>query len=155
MIKSNKYGPRTLLNLQNKFKDQKHPSLVSQLFLNQLVQKSIRAQHLEYIFYIITEISMESLDYTVDYGSAFALKCELVGISNATSVFWQVKAPNYKAKRIHIDNSKYFGSTIRSPSLVIADAKEYDEGSYYCTVKTNEENKLIKGNQVAVHVRGR
>lgn len=106
-------------------------------------------------FDIIVEIRMKSLKNTVEYGSTVTLECELIGIHNATSIFWKRKVPNNTTERIIVNGSKYFESTVKNPSLVIVHADENDEGFYICTASTTDENETIVGNKVSVQVRGR
>ncbi|XP_060079143.1 hemicentin-1-like [Ylistrum balloti] len=69
--------------------------------------------------------------YSVITGQSITLECTVSSDPAHTVVFWQ-RIINGQTQSINIDGSKYVGSTLSSPSLVISNAANSDQGSYIC-----------------------
>lgn len=96
---------------------------------------------------------MKTLEYTVDYGATLTLECSLKGTSNAKSVFWKRKM-NDNTEIVSIDGSKFIGSTVSNPSLVIINVNNSNMGSYFCTVMFGRKKECLIGNEVSVYLQG-
>ncbi|XP_021345496.1 hemicentin-1-like, partial [Mizuhopecten yessoensis] len=70
--------------------------------------------------------------YTVPRGQSVTLVCTVSGTPSATSVTWRRTSGGF-TNNVNIDNNKYQGSSINSPSLVINNADSVDTGTYVCT----------------------
>ncbi|XP_052103246.1 hemicentin-1-like [Mytilus californianus] len=72
-------------------------------------------------------------NYNANIGATATLGCTVVASPAATNVYWQRIVNNLQQS---IDttssNSRYSGSTVSSPSLVITNAQSSDEGNYIC-----------------------
>ncbi|OWF56211.1 Titin [Mizuhopecten yessoensis] len=69
--------------------------------------------------------------YSVVTGASVTLGCVVSATPLHTNVYWQ-RIVNGQAQAVGINNSKYSGSTVNSPSLIIFNAAESDEGQYIC-----------------------
>lgn len=71
--------------------------------------------------------------YTFEVGSVATLECRVTGTPSATSVYWTKSHAGGASETIDMTNtSKYSGSSVTSPSLVISNAQSSDDGSYRC-----------------------
>ena len=77
------------------------------------------------------QVNILSPSYTVNVGSSVTLQCEVSANPVQTSVYWR-KIVNGVSTDININNNKYGGSTVTSPSLIISNAEISDEGFYVC-----------------------
>lgn len=100
----------------------------------------------------IAALRMTQLEFTATYGKTLMLECVLIGSPNAKSVCWHKQAQNNTTKDITTDVSKYKGSTVNNPSLVIIEVNENDSGLYFCTAKVDD--RVLRGNIVSVCVQG-
>lgn len=101
---------------------------------------------------------MTAAEYYVANGKTIILQCALVNISTPTSVFWQKRISSSQENRtenIIIDGSKYKGSNLRNPSLVIVNANQSDTGSYFCTATVAGVGEEIKGDDVSLTIEGK
>ncbi|XP_071133084.1 cell adhesion molecule CEACAM5-like [Mytilus edulis] len=101
---------------------------------------------------IVQGIKIVKDNYEVDCGKAVTLECVLIGISNSKTVRWHRIKKNNKMDDIIIDGSKYMGSSVTNPSLIISDVNENDSGFYFCTAKV--EDRELTGKRVSVSVQG-
>ncbi|VDI56492.1 Hypothetical predicted protein, partial [Mytilus galloprovincialis] len=91
--------------------------------------------------------------YKVDKGKTVILKCSLEGVYKTAS--WKKRNhQNSTVTNIIIDDSKYIGSTVKYPSLVIVNADLNDTGSYFCTVTYGKNNLKKRGPDVSLTVEG-
>ncbi|VDI25860.1 Hypothetical predicted protein, partial [Mytilus galloprovincialis] len=97
-------------------------------------------------------IRMTKSEYKVNYGATILLECVLIGNPNLKSVCWYKETPNETAKSIITNGSKYKGSTVNNPSLVILSVNENDNGTYFCTAKVDDRE--LRGDTVSVGVQG-
>ncbi|XP_063428599.1 hemicentin-1-like isoform X2 [Mytilus trossulus] len=70
--------------------------------------------------------------YNVDIGSTVTLGCTVTASPTHTVVYWQRIGNNNVGTTVDMNNIKYSGSTVNSPSLTINNAALSDEGSYRC-----------------------
>ncbi|XP_063428583.1 hemicentin-1-like isoform X6 [Mytilus trossulus] len=70
--------------------------------------------------------------YNVDIGSTVTLGCTVTASPTHTVVYWQRIGNNNVGTTVDMNNNKYSGSTVNSPSLTINNAALSDEGSYRC-----------------------
>ncbi|XP_071159627.1 hemicentin-1-like isoform X20 [Mytilus edulis] len=70
--------------------------------------------------------------YNVDIGSTVTLGCTVTANPTHTVVYWQRIGNNNVGTNVDMNNNKYSGSTVNSPSLTINNAALSDEGSYRC-----------------------
>ncbi|VDI24647.1 Hypothetical predicted protein [Mytilus galloprovincialis] len=101
---------------------------------------------------IVQGIKIVKENYEVDCGKAVTLECVLIGISTSKTVCWHRTKENNKMDDIIIDGSKYMGSSVTNPSLIIADVNENDSGFYFCTAKV--KGRELTGKRVSVSVQG-
>ena len=73
-------------------------------------------------------------NYTVNRGASITLECSYTANPEATSVTWERSVNGQATDIVLSNNNKYGGSNTQSPSLIVNDAKESDEGSYLCKV---------------------
>lgn len=104
--------------------------------------------------YIYLEIKMTTLEYKVDYGNTIVLECVLIGIPHPESISWHRRRQDNTVTDISIDNSKYMGSTLINPSLIVVNVNENDSGSYFCTVAIVGIKSVITGEIVSLHIKG-
>ncbi|XP_052058083.1 hemicentin-1-like isoform X13 [Mytilus californianus] len=71
-------------------------------------------------------------NYNVDIGSTVTLGCTVTASPAHTVVYWQRIGNNGVGTNVDMNNNKYSGSTVNSPSLTINNAAISDEGSYRC-----------------------
>ena len=76
-------------------------------------------------------VNVLSTSYTVNIGNSITLQCTVSANPTETSVTWE-RYDNNVATNIDLSNSRYSGSSVGSPSLVINDAAISDEGFYLC-----------------------
>lgn len=69
--------------------------------------------------------------YTVQRGNPITLECEVTGSPTHTSVYW-TKVVNSQVVTLQMLGAKYGGSSVSSPSLIIFNAEDSDEGPYVC-----------------------
>lgn len=111
------------------------------LFCNLLVQKLVL---IHFIFYLyrykcdrlklisgVPVVNVLSTSYTVNVGNSITLQCTVSANPTETSVTWE-RYVNNVATIIDLSNSRYSGSSVGSPSLVITNAAISDEGLYLC-----------------------
>ncbi|XP_052103257.1 hemicentin-1-like [Mytilus californianus] len=72
-------------------------------------------------------------NYNTNIGGTVILGCTVDATPAATNVYWQ-RIINNQQQSIDTtsSNSRYSGSTVSSPSLVITNAQSLDEGNYIC-----------------------
>lgn len=73
-------------------------------------------------------------NYTVNRGASITLECSYTANPEATSVTWERIVNGQATDIVLSNNNKYGGSNTQSPSLIINNANESDEGSYLCKV---------------------
>lgn len=69
--------------------------------------------------------------YTVQRGNPITLECEVTGSPTHTSVYW-TKVVNSQVVTLQMLGAKYGGSSVSSPSLIIFNAEDSDQGPYVC-----------------------
>ncbi|XP_069103267.1 contactin-5-like [Argopecten irradians] len=76
--------------------------------------------------------------YMKAVGETSVLACAVVSSSKVTSVKWFRKIDKQKTpSEVQIDNTKYYGGSVDSPSLVINNTDHSDEGFYLCRAENN------------------
>ncbi|XP_063407782.1 fibropellin-1-like isoform X2 [Mytilus trossulus] len=80
----------------------------------------------------IPEVVIPLNQYSVDYGSSATIPCTVTANPTYTNVQWKIIV-NGQEQNVDIQNAKYSGGTVNSPSLVIANAQHGDETFYICT----------------------
>ncbi|XP_069133480.1 hemicentin-1-like isoform X12 [Argopecten irradians] len=70
--------------------------------------------------------------YSVQRGQSVTLVCTVSGTPSVNAVAWR-RTSNSVTNTVTIDNNKYQGSSINSPSLIINNADSVDTGTYVCT----------------------
>ena len=86
--------------------------------------------HISY-FTDIPSVTIALSNYNANIGATVTLGCTVIASPSVTSVYWR-RIVNNQQQNIDASNSKYSGSTVSSPSLVISNAALSDEGSYVC-----------------------
>ncbi|XP_052103319.1 hemicentin-1-like [Mytilus californianus] len=72
-------------------------------------------------------------NYNTNIGATVTLGCTVVATPAATNVYWQRIVNNLQQSiNTTSSNSRYSGSTVLNPSLVITNAQSLDEGNYIC-----------------------
>lgn len=105
-------------------------------------------------FVYIAAIRMATSEYSVAYGTTITLECAPSGDFNPKSIYWQRRTKDNAVENILINRSKYNGSTVSSPSLIIHDVDQTDCGIYFCTADSDDETKVIRGDDVSLYVQG-
>ncbi|XP_076112265.1 hemicentin-1-like isoform X5 [Mytilus galloprovincialis] len=77
-------------------------------------------------------VNVASNAYSVNIGNSITLQCNVQANPFHTSVKWQRVDVNGNAVDIDMTNSRYTGSEVNSPSLVISQTMKSDEGRYVC-----------------------
>ncbi|XP_052061392.1 basement membrane-specific heparan sulfate proteoglycan core protein-like [Mytilus californianus] len=77
-------------------------------------------------------VNVASNSYSVNIGNSITLQCTVQANPFHTSVKWQRVDNNGNAVDIDMTNSRYTGSAVNSPSLVISQTMKSDEGRYVC-----------------------
>ncbi|CAG2218677.1 unnamed protein product [Mytilus edulis] len=77
-------------------------------------------------------VNVASNAYSVNIGNSITLQCNVQANPFHTSVKWQRVDNNDNAVDIDMTNSRYNGSQVNSPSLVISQTITSDEGRYFC-----------------------
>ncbi|XP_076095861.1 basement membrane-specific heparan sulfate proteoglycan core protein-like [Mytilus galloprovincialis] len=81
----------------------------------------------------LPSVTVALSNYNINIGATVTLGCTVVASPSATNVYWQRIVTNLQQS---IDttssNSRYSGSTVSNPSLVITNAQSSDEGNYIC-----------------------
>ncbi|VDI02517.1 hemicentin, partial [Mytilus galloprovincialis] len=74
-----------------------------------------------------------TLNYNNNIGDTVTLGCTVVASPSATNVYWE-RIVNNQQQSIDTTSSisRYSGSTVSNPSLVITNAQPSDEGNYIC-----------------------
>ncbi|XP_021350227.1 uncharacterized protein LOC110448363 [Mizuhopecten yessoensis] len=72
--------------------------------------------------------------YRFTEGNVAILKCVVVATADTESIQW-FRVKDGESHAIIIDNEKYFGGSLKSPSLAIADVKKSDRGIYFCRTR--------------------
>lgn len=85
-----------------------------------------------YIFIDLPQVVVSLPQYNVDIGSTVTLGCTVTANPTHTVVYWQRIGNNNVGTNVDMNNNKYSGSTVNSPSLTINNAALSDEGSYRC-----------------------
>lgn len=67
----------------------------------------------------------------MNFGSSVTLQCTISGNPVYTTVYWK-KIVDGESTDIEINNNKYGGATVNSPSLIIYNAESSDKGFYIC-----------------------
>lgn len=70
--------------------------------------------------------------YNTNIGATVTLGCTVVAQPAATTVFWKRLSSTGQTLDIDINSSRYDGSSINSPSLIIYNPQLNDEGNYVC-----------------------
>lgn len=81
----------------------------------------------------IPTVTVPQPQYSINSGSSVTLQCSYTANPVATNVYWEKTSAN-QVTTISTAISKYSGSTVQSPSLIINDADETDEATYVCKV---------------------
>ncbi|XP_033758139.1 hemicentin-1-like [Pecten maximus] len=79
----------------------------------------------------VPSVSVTQSAYSITTGSSITLGCSVSGNPSVTSVYWQ-RNTGSGAQSITIDNVKFSGSSVNSPSLTMNSANSADAGSYTC-----------------------
>ncbi|XP_069133931.1 serine-rich adhesin for platelets-like isoform X6 [Argopecten irradians] len=79
----------------------------------------------------IPVVTIQQPTYSVITGQSVTLTCVVTATPQHTTVFWQ-RVVNGQSQSITIDNSKYSGATVSSPSITISNAEAADGGVYIC-----------------------
>ncbi|XP_052061298.1 hemicentin-1-like isoform X3 [Mytilus californianus] len=74
--------------------------------------------------------------YSVNYGSSATVPCTVTANPTHTSIQWKIIV-NGQEQNVDMQNAKYSGGTVNSPSLVIANAQQGDETFYICTASNS------------------
>ncbi|XP_069115359.1 hemicentin-1-like isoform X2 [Argopecten irradians] len=106
----------------------------------------------------VPTVSVSQSSYTASVGDTLTLICSVSASPAATSVFWQ-RTINGVTNTISIDNTKYGGSSVSSPSLVVYSASTSDNGIYKCfatnsvgTGQSSQATLTVSGNVPSVSV---
>ncbi|XP_076082584.1 uncharacterized protein LOC143053681 [Mytilus galloprovincialis] len=84
----------------------------------------------------IPEVVIPLNQYSVDYGSSATIPCTVTANPTHTSVQWKIIV-NGQEQNVDMQNDKYSGGTVNSPSLVIANVQHGDETFYICTASNS------------------
>jgi hypothetical protein len=76
-------------------------------------------------------VNIPQSQYSVTVGNSITLTCTVTSNPTHTSVKW-VRVLNNVNTDIAINNNKYSGSTVNTPSLTISSADNSDGGYYTC-----------------------
>ncbi|CAG2194109.1 HMCN [Mytilus edulis] len=78
-------------------------------------------------------VTVTLLNYNTNIGVTVTLGCTVVASPSATNVYWE-RIVNNQQQSIDTTSSisRYSGSTVSNPSLVITNAQPSDEGNYIC-----------------------
>ncbi|XP_033753605.1 hemicentin-1-like isoform X5 [Pecten maximus] len=76
-------------------------------------------------------VTIAQTSYTITIGTTISLECSVTSDPAHTTVFWQ-RVINGQSQAVTIDNSNFGGSTVNSPSLIVYNADQADEGTYIC-----------------------
>ena len=77
-------------------------------------------------------MSIQSTSYSINIGNTITLECSVTANPQYTSVKWQKYDASNNPVDVDMTNSRYSGSTVSTPSLVISNAVKADEGRYIC-----------------------
>ncbi|XP_021365565.1 uncharacterized protein LOC110458269 [Mizuhopecten yessoensis] len=78
-------------------------------------------------------VSIDQAAYYVEPGDIAILRSRVMTSTHITSIAWfRINNDDGTEHAIDIDNEKYFGGSVESPSLVIDDTTVQDEGRYVC-----------------------
>ncbi|CAG2239675.1 unnamed protein product [Mytilus edulis] len=80
----------------------------------------------------VPNVEIPRKQYSVNYGSQATIPCTITANPSHTSVQWKIIV-NGQEQNVDMQNDKYSGGTVNSPSLVIANAQKGDETFYICT----------------------
>ncbi|XP_052106688.1 hemicentin-1-like [Mytilus californianus] len=84
----------------------------------------------------IPTVTVAQNQYSVNYRQTVTLICTVQANPMVTSVNWR-KIVNGNATRINMNNVRYTGSTVISPSLTIAALELSDKGHYQCSAQNS------------------
>jgi hypothetical protein len=76
-------------------------------------------------------VTIDSNEYLVNYGNTATLRCTVNANPTQTSVAWQ-KIQNGVPSNVVV-SGRYQGGTTSSPSLIISNVDNSDEGFYICS----------------------
>ncbi|XP_021364161.1 ankyrin-2-like [Mizuhopecten yessoensis] len=82
-------------------------------------------------------VCISQAEYFADERTVVVMHCTILACPPATSVRW-VRIRYGEEEELDIDNYKYLGGGVLSPSLVITDVSYTDEGYYRCYVTSSE-----------------
>lgn len=77
-------------------------------------------------------VNVASPQYSVNIANTITLQCSVQANPIHTSVKWQRVDASGNAVDVDMTNSRYSGSSVNSPSLVISNTVKADEGRYVC-----------------------
>ncbi|XP_071166138.1 hemicentin-1-like [Mytilus edulis] len=86
----------------------------------------------------LPSVTVALSNYNTNIGATVTLGCTVVASPAATTVYWQ-RIVNNQQQSIDTtsSNSRYSGSTVSNPSMVITNAQSSDEGNYICYATNN------------------
>ncbi|VDH91359.1 Hypothetical predicted protein, partial [Mytilus galloprovincialis] len=84
----------------------------------------------------IPTVTVGQSQYTANYGQTVTMICTIQANPMVTSVYWR-KFVNGNATSINMNNLRYTGSTLGSPSLTIAALGISDKGHYECSAQNS------------------
>ena len=81
----------------------------------------------------LPSVTITLSNYNTNIGATVTLGCTVVASPAATNVYWERIVNNLQQSvNTTSSNSRYSGSTVSNPSLVITNAQSSDEGNYIC-----------------------
>lgn len=86
------------------------------------------------IFFLdVPSVTVTLSTYNTNIGGTVTLGCTVVASPAATNVFWR-RVVNNQQQNVDTTSvgTRYSGSTVSSPSLVISNVQSSDEGNYIC-----------------------
>lgn len=84
------------------------------------------------MFSDVPHVTIVSARYIGNSGNIITLECHYTSNPAVTSVYW-TRIVNNRQTNINMISSRYAGSTITSPSLIIFSLVSSDEGYYLCS----------------------
>lgn len=83
----------------------------------------------------VPQVRISQTTYPINIGNTVTIDCSVVASPPHTTVYWTRQIGSNPAERLSITGSgstKYGGSTIVSPSLLIYNVEESDQATYVC-----------------------
>ena len=82
----------------------------------------------------VPSVTIPQNTYTINIGNSITIGCTIVSNPAHTVVYWTKKIGNNPEQTITTGGSptKYGGSTLQSPALIIYNVDDSDEGQYFC-----------------------